>query len=81
MSDKIMAGLVTAVIITPLCAVCVLGPAALAAVFAGVGGWLGGLHPVVTTGVALVAGLVAFGVIRRRKARRPAATRIGAARR
>ena len=35
MSDKITAGLVTFAVILPLCAVCVLGPAAVGTVIAG----------------------------------------------
>ncbi|MFQ5565125.1 MAG: hypothetical protein ACE5EU_02045 [Paracoccaceae bacterium] len=42
MSDKIAAGLVTFAAILPLCAACVLGPAAIGSSIAGFGAWLGG---------------------------------------
>jgi membrane protein DedA with SNARE-associated domain len=42
MSDKITAGLVTFAAILPLCAVCVLGPAAIWSILAGLIAWLGG---------------------------------------
>ncbi len=70
MSEKLIAGLVTAAVITPVCAVCVLGPAVLASIFAGVTGWLGGFGPVVTAGLVLVAGTAAYGIVCRRSARR-----------
>lgn len=70
MNEKLIAGLVTAAVIAPVCAVCVLGPVVLASIFAGVTGWLGGFGPVVTAGLVLVAGTAAYGIIRRRRARR-----------
>ncbi len=42
MSDRITAGLVTFAAILPLCAVCVLGPAAVWAMLGGFVAWLGG---------------------------------------
>jgi hypothetical protein len=42
MSDRITAGLVTFAAILPLCAVCVLGPAAVGSLIAGFGAWVGG---------------------------------------
>lgn len=70
MSDKLVAGFVTAVFVAPFCALCILGPAIFASIFAGVAGWLGGLGPVVTTGLVLVAGIAVYRSIRRRNARR-----------
>lgn len=70
MSDKLIAGLVTAVAVAPVCAVCIFGPAALASAAAGIAGWLGGLDPVVITGLAVLAGIAAYGVVHRRRSRR-----------
>jgi membrane protein DedA with SNARE-associated domain len=63
MSDKITAGLVTFAVILPLCAVCVLGPAAAGTVIAGLAAWLGGFDfwatmLVTVGGVAAIYGLV-----------------------
>ena len=70
MSEKLVAGLVTAAVVAPLCAVCILGPAVLASIFAGITGWLGGFDPVVTTGLVLAAGIAVYGIVRRRRAQR-----------
>ena len=70
MSEKLVAGLVTAAVVAPLCAVCILGPALLASMFAGGLGWLGGFDPVVTVGLVLAAGIAVYGIARRRRARR-----------
>lgn len=72
MSDKSTAGLVTFAAVLPLCAVCVLGPAAAGSVLGWVAAWLGGigLGPMVlasVAGAALVLGLVRW----RRGARGP----------
>ena len=74
MGEKLVAGLVTAVVIAPICALCILGPAIFASIFAGVVGWLGGLGPAVTTGLVLVAGIAVYRSIRRRRAQRPQMT-------
>jgi hypothetical protein len=71
MSDKITAGLVTFAAILPLCAVCVLGPAAVGSVFGWLAAWLGGfgLWPTMLAsagGAALVYGLLRW----RRNARK-----------
>lgn len=70
MSDKLLAGIVTAAVIAPLCSVCVLGPAVIASVFSGVAAWFGGFDPVVTTALVLVAGLAVYGFIRKRGEKR-----------
>lgn len=67
MDDKLLAGLGTAAVIAPLCAVCVLGPAAIAAMFTGVAGWLGGFD---AAGLVLVVGIVVFAMARKRNAQR-----------
>ena len=77
MGDKLVAGLVTAAVVAPVCALCVLGPAILTSMFAGIAGWLGGFDPVVTTGLVLVAGIAVYGIVRRRRAQRPPMTLSG----
>jgi len=59
MSDKPLAGLVTLAAILTLCAVCVLGPAAIGAMATSLAGWFGGLEPWVIVGAA--AGGTALG--------------------
>jgi hypothetical protein len=70
MGEKLVAGLVTAAVVAPICAVCVLGPAVLASIFAGITGWLGGFDPIVTTGLVLAAGIAVYGIVRRHRAQR-----------
>ena len=66
MRDKPLAMLAAALAV-PLCAVCVVGPAFI---LASVSGWIGGLDPGLTVGLAVIAAIVAYGVIKRRKGRR-----------
>jgi hypothetical protein len=54
MDEKLVAGFVTAAVVAPVCALCILGPAALASIFAGVAAWLGGFDPLVAAGMVLV---------------------------
>ncbi len=68
MSDKPVAGLVTAAAIAPLLAVCCLGPTVVAAAFAWVAGWFSGANAVTATGLAILAAIAAYGFVRRRKA-------------
>ncbi len=67
MNDKMMAGLVTAVGVVPICALCILGLAAAGSLVAGALGWIGGLGPIVTTALAMISGLLVYGLFRRRK--------------
>ncbi len=67
MSDKPIAMLVTAVGIAPICVLCVLGPAVLGSLLAGAFAWLGATGPVLTIGLMIVAGLLVYRTIRRRK--------------
>ncbi len=66
MSDKPVAMLVTAAIVAPICALCVLGPAFLSAWIAGL---FGGLGPVAATALAIIGAVLAFGFFRRRQRR------------
>ncbi len=70
MSDKPVAGLVAAVAIVPVAALCCLGPAFLGSAVAWVSGWFSGLGPVTATGLAIVSGILAIALMRWRKARR-----------
>lgn len=67
MSDKPVAVLVTALAIAPICAVCVLGPAAFGSAVAWLSGWFGGLDLATTTGLAIVVALLIALLIRRKK--------------
>ena len=69
MSDKMIAGVVAAIGVVPLCAVCILGPAAIGTMLAGVFGWLGGLSPVLATGLAIIFGILTYGIVGSRKSR------------
>jgi membrane protein implicated in regulation of membrane protease activity len=71
MGEKLTAWIVTAAVIAPLCAACILGPAVFVSIFAGVVGWFGGLGAVTTAGLVLVVGIAVTEIIRRRRARRP----------
>lgn len=66
MSDKLVAGIVTAAGIAPLCAVCVVGPAAIGSMVAGVFGWLGGAGALLTVALMAAAGLLSYRTLRRR---------------
>ena len=67
--DKVVAGLVTFAVVLPICAVCVLGPAAIGAVFIGALAWMGGAGGVLTIGLTIVAGLLIYRTMRRSRAR------------
>lgn len=67
MDDKPAAGLITAIVIAPLVALCCLGPVFIASAAAGVGGWLsGGL--VWATMLALLAAAIGYAAMRWRRA-------------
>ncbi len=70
MNEKLTAGIVTAAAIAPVCALCILGPAVLGSMIAGIAGWFGGLSAITTAGLVLVAGIAVYEIIRRRRARR-----------
>lgn len=56
MSEKPLAAVMTALVVAPLCAVCVLGPALLVSMIAGFRGWLSG------TGILVVITLIAAAI-------------------
>ncbi len=68
MSEKLVAGIVTAVAITPICAVCILGPAAIGSLFAGAFGWFGGFGPLATPALMIAAGGLVYRHFLRRRA-------------
>ena len=70
MGEKLVAGFVTAAVIAPVCAACILGPAVFVSIFTGVAGWFGGLGAVTTAGLVLIMGIAVYEFIRRRRARR-----------
>ena len=70
MNEKLTAGIVTAAAIAPVCAACILGPAVLGSMIAGIAGWFGGLSAITTAGLVLVAGIAVYEFIRRRRSRR-----------
>ena len=69
MNEKLIAGLVTAAGIAPLCAVCVLGPTAVGAVLAGTLGWLGGAGLPLTVALMFAVGLLVYRGVHRRHRR------------
>lgn len=69
MSDKPMAGAMTAIIITPILAVCCLGPVIFASTLGSVFAWFAGLDPFAVAAVALIAGGVGVAFAKRRRAR------------
>lgn len=81
MEEKPVAGLVTAAVAVPLVALCCLGPVVLGSVLGGIGAWLGGLNAAEIVGATFVAGILAYGLLRRVRARNahgrtePASTR------
>ncbi len=73
MGEKFVAGIVTAAAIAPICAVCILGPAAVGSLFAGAFGWLGDFGPLGTIAlmIAAAAGVLVTRHFARRKLRAP----------
>lgn len=69
MTDKIVAGIVTAVMVAPLCALCALGPAAVGSALTGVLGWLGRTGPTVTVVLSVATGLLIYRSVHRRRLR------------
>jgi hypothetical protein len=69
MSEKLAVVIVSAAGILPICAVCILGPAAIGSLFAGAAGWLGGFGPLVTAALMIAAGVLVYRHILRRRTR------------
>ena len=69
MEEKWAVGSVSAVMISPICAVCILGPAAIGSLFAGAAGWLGGFGPLATVALMIAAGALVTRHILRKKTR------------
>lgn len=72
MDDKPTAGLVTAIIIAPLVALCCLGPVFIGSAVGGILGWFSGQGLVVGGMLTLLAGAAGYAVMRwrRRSSRR-----------
>ncbi len=73
MGEKFVAGIVTAAAIAPICAVCILGPAAIGSLFAGAFSWLGDFGPLGTIAlmIAAAAGVLVIRHFSRRRLRAP----------
>ena len=74
MSDKPVAFFVTALVIAPVCSVCILGPAVVGGFLAGWFGWLADLD------IALVTVLGVLGYFKYRRRRPPNPVRSGSGR-
>ena len=73
MSDKPVAGLVAFLVVAPLCGLCLFGPALFTWAAVWMSGRASGLGAVAATGLAMIAAIVVFGFVRRRRLRRGAA--------
>ena len=69
MEETWAVGIVSAVMISPICAVCILGPAAIGSLFAGAAGWLGGFGPLATVALMIATGALVTRHILRKKTR------------
>lgn len=69
MGDKLIAGLVTFGAILPLCAICVLGPAAVLSLIGAAGAWLGGFGLWAELFAAVAAGLLIYRRVARQQSR------------
>ena len=69
MSEKLAVVIVSAAVISPICAVCILGPAAIGSLFAGAVGWLGGFGPLATVALMIAAGALVYRQILQRRTR------------
>jgi len=69
MSDKPVAFLVTALIVGPMCAVCILGPAVVAGTLAGWFGWMGDFSASEIVAIFVAVAALVLGLTRRHRAR------------
>ncbi len=67
MNDKPIAILVTAAVVAPICALCILGPAVLGSAVAGVFAWFAGFDPVAVLALAVIGAILAYGFFSRRR--------------
>jgi len=67
MRENLLAGTVTAIVIAPLCAVCVFGPAAIGGFFAVWLGWMGDLSASQIIAFGVIAAAIVFGITRYRR--------------
>lgn len=70
MDDKPIAMLVTAAVVAPICALCILGPVVLGSAVAGIFSWFAGFDPVAALGLAVIGAILAYGFFNRRRDRR-----------
>ncbi len=77
MNQKLLAGLAAAAVLAPACAVCILGPAVIVSIFAGLAAWFGGFDATVTAGLVLAVGIAVYGFFRKRGAQRTPAVPTG----
>ena len=58
-------------LISPICAVCILGPVAFGSLLVGAVGWLGDFGPLAAIALTIAAGALVFRHILRKRARTP----------
>ncbi len=68
MSEKPIAIIVAGIGVVSLCTLCVLGPVAFGAAIGWAFGWVTDFSPMATIGVAIMAALVVYALLRRRGA-------------
>ena len=61
MDDKPIALLVTAAVVAPICALCILGPAILGSAVGWVSAWFGSFDPVAALGLAVIGAILEYG--------------------
>ena len=69
MNDKALAIILAMIVVAPICVMCILGPALLGSALALGFAWFGGLDAVSSMGLAILAGLMVFGFLQRKRAR------------
>jgi len=68
MNEKPAAGLMTAIVVAPLVALCCLGPLFIGSAVGGVVGWLSGQGLALTAVLAFLAAAIGYAVMRWRRA-------------
>lgn len=64
MNEKPMAGILTAVVVAPVVALCCLGSAVIGSVIAGLIGWLSGFGVLLAIAAAVGAGALGYSIFR-----------------